>query len=97
MYALRQCFPGKMFGSAVSLLEVTEKGFCWMEVRTVLIVFGIVSSVGLWWDMYLMGVLFCVGFRLCFGWLVGFLSFCFGFVFFLIKNNVENLPVQRTK
>lgn len=68
MYTLRLYFAGKMVGSAVSLLEVVKKSFCWIEIRAILIVFGIVSSVGLWCDMYLMGFLFSVGFGLCFSW-----------------------------
>lgn len=78
MYTLKQHFLGKMFGSVVSLLEVMKKGFCWTEMRTVLVVFGIVSSVGLWWDLYLMGLLFCVRFGFCFAgfvWVLGFVFF----------------------
>lgn len=62
----------------MSLLEVMKKGFCWIEMRTVLVVFGIVSSVGLWWDLYLIGLVFCVGFGFCFAgfvWVLGFVFF----------------------
>lgn len=50
-------------------------------MRTPFLAFGIVSSAGLWWDVCLMG-------DICFAgrW----------FLFF-IKNNFENLPIQRTK
>lgn len=57
----------------MSLLEVTKKGFCWIEMRTILIVFGIVNSVRLWWDIVFDGGFVLCGFRV---WLV-FLFVCF--------------------
>lgn len=54
-----------------------------MEMRSLWLVFGIKSSAGLWHNAYLVGLLICVGFDLYF--------------LFLIKNNFEDLPVQRRR
>lgn len=71
-------------GTAVSLFEVRNKGFSWIDMKTLLLVFGIVSAAGLWWDMYVMAFFFWRGVD-------------FFFVFFLIKTNFENLPLPRTR
>lgn len=68
----------------MSLLEVTKKGFCWIEMRTILIVFGIVNSVRLWWDIVFDGGFVLCGFRVWLVFLFCWVFWCFFFLFALL-------------